>query len=128
MRNILIYSIVGFYFLISIRLTANLHFCKERFISFSIVGLSSPKTCCKGKKMKNGCCKNVHVSLKKSNNDKPTSQIYIPSFDIAEVSKPFTTNLLVSREYIPAEISQTTNSPPKSIFPHIYLKNCVFII
>lgn len=128
MRNVLIYILIGFYFLISVRFTVNLHFCKDRFISASVVGFSKVKTCCKAKKMKNNCCKNIHVSLKKNNNDKPNKTIAIPHQVIAQVVKPIFFSLKSVPVLVPQEIIQTTNSPPNHAFPSIYIKNCVFII
>lgn len=128
MKNILIYGLVTFYFLISIRLTANLHFCKDRFVSFSVVGFSTQKSCCKSKEMKNGCCKNIHVSLKKLTNDKPVSTISIPSLCITDLSKPVNYIFGANGSYIPQEICQSINAPPLSAYTTIYIKNCVFII
>lgn len=127
-RKALIYILIGFYFLISIRFTVNLHFCKDRFISASVVGFSKIKTCCKAKKMKNNCCKNIHVSLKKSNNDKPNKTIAIPIQAVAQIIEPIIFSVKSVPILVPQEIIQSTHSPPNHVFPPIYIKNCVFII
>lgn len=128
MRNILIYSFVGFYFLISIRLTVNLHFCKDKFISASFVGFSEVKSCCKAKKMKSNCCKNVHVSLKKSNNDKPNKTIVVPTYPISQVTQSISIPILLVQKETSKEVVETNNSPPEYTSIAIYIKNCVFII
>lgn len=128
MRNILIYGFVGFYFLISIRLTVNLHFCKDKFISASFVGFSEVKSCCKAKKMKSNCCKNVHVSLKKSNNDKPNKTIVVPTYPITQVTQSISIPILLVQKETSKEVVETNNSPPEHTSVAIYIKNCVFII
>lgn len=128
MRNILIYGLVGFYFLISIRLTVNLHFCKDKFVSASFVGFSKVKSCCKAKKMKSNCCKNVHVSLKKNNNDKPNKMIVVPMCSVTQVTELISIPMLLVQKQTSKDIVETNNSPPEDSSVAIYIKNCVFII
>ncbi len=129
MRNALIYCLIGFYFLISIRITANFHFCKKRLVSCSLVGFSEDKSCCKGKKVKGKCCENIKISLKKINSDKPSSSVTTPNLATLVITQPI--DIKPNEEptiYIPREINQTTNDPPAGVFPAINIKNCVFII
>lgn len=69
MQRIIQYCVIFFYFVVSIQLSANVHFCKGKFKSVTIIGFTAKKKCCKSPKMKKGCCKDVELSLKKQGTD-----------------------------------------------------------
>lgn len=129
MRKVLLYSLVGFYFLISIRLTANFHFCCGNFKAFSLVGFGEHKTCCKGKSksMNKKCCKDVQLTFKKCSQDQRN---YIASAPLVHI--PVTPVRIIFEEraihFTPTYIAPSVNAPPPEAFPQIFLKNCVFII
>lgn len=129
MKTILVYSLAVFYFLISVRLTANFHYCGGKFQNISLVGFSTQKSCCAGKPMKKGCCSDVQVCLKKSSEDQqPSSAIVF--FSSAIVTEP-SFNFVIKEDhepYVPKNIKPSVHAPPPKLGIPIHLKNCVFII
>lgn len=129
MKTILVYSLAVFYLLISVRLTANVHYCGGKIQKISLLGFSTHKSCCAGKPMKKGCCKDVQVCLKKTSVDQQTS------FAIAFISPAIVTEsfhgLAIEQDYelyVPKSIKPSVNAPPPELKVPIHLKNCVFII
>lgn len=128
-KTILVYSLAVFYFLISVRLTANFHYCGGKIQKVSIVGFSSHKSCCEGKPMKKGCCEDVQVCFKKSSVDQQSSApvlFFSPAIP-AESLHAFLIEPDLER-YVPKNISPSVNAPPPELRIPIYLKHCVFII
>lgn len=72
MKNVITYIFIAVYFLLSINFSADVHFCKGKFISAAIIGFPHQK-CCEKKISLNKCCKNIQVSFKKSNLDTKTN-------------------------------------------------------
>ena len=118
-----------FYFLLSIGLTANVHYCGGKIKKVSILGFSEQKSCCAGKPMKKGCCKDVQVCFKKSSEDQQSSSaiLFVSSAIVAE---PY--QLVVSEPdhefYVPKHIKPSVHAPPPKPRLPIHIKNCVFII
>jgi hypothetical protein len=127
-RTILVYGLVTFYFLISIRLTVNLHYCGGKIKTVTFVGFQEQKSCCKGKAMKKGCCKDVKLALKKASEDQKQAiaapffahTIEFPVHSIIEVRS--------SEHFVPLAILPRVHAPPPQAFPPVFIKNCVFII
>lgn len=117
-----------FYFLLSVGMVANVHLCRDKVRSVSL--LSIKDTCCCGnKKMKKGCCKNVKLIIKKQGSEKINTQDKIQlqySFILPGIF------LRVEKEkaLIINENKQLPlfHPPPESSFPSIYIKNCTFLI
>jgi len=128
-KTILVYSLAVFYLLISVRLTANIHYCGGKIKTVSLVGFSTQKSCCAGKPMKKGCCKDVQVCFKKTSEDqKPSSAIVF--FSSVIVTEPFDV-FVIERDYelyVPKHIKPSVHAPPPELKVPIHLKNCVFII
>jgi hypothetical protein len=129
LRTVFTYCLVLFYFLISIRLTANVHYCGGKIRAVSVVGFSKQQSCCEGKPMKRNCCKNVKVCLKQNGEDQRVSSV---AFLIAPVVIPPVTRFAelhpVAESYVPQTILPSVHAPPPEAFPPVYLKNCVFLI
>lgn len=128
MKRLLIYLFVGFYFLLSIGVAANIHLCKNKVRTISLAGLNDT-TCCGKKKMKKGCCKNVKLIIKKQGSEKINPQdkiqlqysFILPAiFQGVEKEKAVITN---ENERLPL-----FHPPPESSYPSIYIKNCTFLI
>lgn len=128
-KTILVYSLAVFYFLISVRLTANVHYCGGKIKNISIVGFTEHKSCCAGKPMKKGCCEDVQLCFKKSSVDQPSSPavVFISSAIVTE-SYPAFVFKSDHQLYVPKHIKLSVNAPPPEVKVPIHLKNCVFII
>lgn len=129
MKKTVIYIFVLFYFLLSVGVTTNIHFCKDKVRSISFSTCAADYSCCGKKKMKKGCCKNIHVTFKKQGAEKTQTLdkiqlqacFIIPNNNYtAEISHPIIVN--------DAVCSPLFHSPPNSSFPDLYIKNCTFII
>lgn len=128
-KTILIYSLAVFYFLISVRLTANIHYCGGKIKTISIVGFSTHKSCCAGKPMKKGCCEDVQLCFKKNSVDQQSSSTVLFLSHVIP-SEPVHTVITDQNEelYIPKNIKPSVNAPPPELMIPTYLKHCVFII
>ena len=129
MKTILVYSLAVFYLLISVRLTANIHYCGGKIQKVSFVGFSAHKSCCAGKPMKKGCCKDVQVCFKKTSEDQKPSPANV-FFSSIIVIEPFETFVIEQNHelYVPKHIKPSVHAPPPELKVPIHLKNCVFII
>jgi hypothetical protein len=128
-KTILVYSLAVFYLLISVRLTANIHYCGGKIQKVSFVGFSAHKSCCAGKPMKKGCCKDVQVCFKKTSEDQkpPSAIVFFSSVIVTEHYCGFA--IEQDHElYVPKNIKPSVNAPPPELKVPIHLKNCVFII
>jgi len=128
-KTILVYSLAIFYFLISVRLTANIHYCGGKVQHISIVGFSTHKSCCEGKPMKKGCCEDVQLCFEKNSVDHKTSSAVL-FFAVALPAESqhafvFEKNPKI---YVPKNINPSVNAPPPELRIPTYLKHCVFII
>ncbi len=125
----LVYSLAVFYFLISVGLTTNIHFCKGKVRKISLVGFSKEKSCCAGKPMKKGCCKDVKVCFKKSSLDQQTTTAVL---FLSPVIPSETFALFIPEKdgsiYVPKNIEPSVHAPPPELRIPTYLKHCVFII
>lgn len=128
MKKLFIYLFVGFYFLVSIGVAANIHFCKNKVRSISLAGLHDV-SCCGKKKMKKGCCENVKLIIKKQGSEKINPQdkfqlqfsFILPDIVIGIEDKKAT--IVNEKERLPL-----FHPPPESSYPSIYIKNCTFLI
>ena len=131
MKNLLTYCLIFFYFLISTRASANLHYCGGKLKSITMIGYGTTKNCCKGKKMKKNCCKDYQYSFKKSyseENSNSTTAIPLNSFEIVPQVSFQIVPISLNPVFRPANFNLFHPPPPPEAFPSIYLKNCVFII
>lgn len=128
-KTILVYSLAVFYFLISVRLTANFHYCGGKIKKISIVGFSTHKSCCAGKPMKKGCCEDVQVCFKKTSVDQQSSSAIL-FFSSAIPTEPLHTLVIEPDHelYVPKNIKSSVNAPPPELRIPIHIKHCVFII
>lgn len=127
-RTIFVYGLVAFYFLISIRLTVNLHYCGGKIKTFTFVGFEEQKSCCKGKAMKKGCCKDVKFALKKASEDQKYSAV--SPFFAQTIGLPAHPVVAINEveHFVPLAILPRVHAPPPQAFPPVFIKNCVFII
>jgi hypothetical protein len=129
LRTAFTYCLILFYFLISIRLTANVHYCGGKIRTVSFVGFSKQKSCCEGKAMKRNCCKNVKVCLKQNGEDQRVSSVvflFAPMVVPATTATPHLRS--VTEHTVPETILPAVHAPPPEAFPPVYLENCVFLI
>lgn len=129
MKTILVYSLAVFYFLISVRLTANVHYCGGKIQNVTLVGFSTHQSCCGGKPMKKGCCEDVQVCFKKTSVDHQNSST-IAFISTAIITEPYQAIVFESNLefYVPKHIKPSVHAPPPELRIPIHLKNCVFII
>lgn len=66
--KLLIFILSTVYFLISIQFSIGLHYCQDEVKSFSIASYDL-ENCCEGEEESSGCCKNIHLTLKKSDKE-----------------------------------------------------------
>jgi hypothetical protein len=129
MRKLFTVLFVLFYFVLSTGITANVHFCKNKFHSVQLFKCDNSYSCCKKGKMKKGCCKNVHVSFKKNSEEKINQITEFSPFQIALV--PDTPEFYIVKT-IPTLVRSVNNNyfqPPRnSIYPRIHIMNCVYLI
>lgn len=128
MRRVSIYSLILIYFMIGVRFTVNHHFCGGKYKSSTVVGFGNHKGCCKGKKMKKGCCDNIQHSIKsKFSCEQGHDPVTVPIIFIALTPDvvPVIQKTFIQRKE--QNISEYSHPPPDA-FPPVYLKNCVFII
>lgn len=128
MKLVSIYFLIAIYSLVGVRFTINHHYCGGKFKAFSVVGFGDHKGCCKGKKMKKGCCDNKQHSLKaKYSSEQSIESLTVPVF--FSVIVPEIIPVIQKKEFHYSE--KTTPKyihPPPDAFPPVYLKNCVLII
>jgi hypothetical protein len=128
-KTILVYSLAAFYFLISVRLTANFHYCGGKIQKISIVGFSNHKSCCAGKPMKKGCCEDVQICFKKSSVDQQSSAKVLFLSSAMPAESVHTHVLEPDRVlYVPKHLKPSVNAPPPELQVPIHIKHCVFII
>ncbi len=128
-KTILVYFLAAFYFLISVRLTVNVHYCGGKVQKVSLVGFSKHRSCCEGKPMKKGCCEDVQLCFKKNSVDQKTSSSIL-FFSSVIPETPYQTFIAeADRElYVPKVIRPSVHAPPPELKIPIHLKHCVFII
>lgn len=128
MKAALIYGLVAFYFLISIRLTASIHYCGGKVKSVSFVGFGEPETCCKGKTMKSGCCHDLTFSLKKNGEDQRVLIAATVLSHVIEIPQAYSFYVPKAPYFVPQEIVSRVKEPPPQVFPPVIIRNCVFRI
>lgn len=92
-RLIIIFFLVS-YSIISIGVAANIHYCKDKLISFSFFSLNK-KSCCKKAVMKKGCCHNYSIEIKKSVHEKNKKSYSIQNKKTVDFIEGNFKNLLV---------------------------------
>ena len=106
----------------------NLHWCgkKVRIVAFDS---SHEKRCLCSKKMPAGCCKDVHVKVKLTENHKTASQIVIPVTDFVRYFDSFF-SVAVPKWAPQIVVFDFTNyhAPPFKSKQPVYLANSVFRI
>lgn len=103
-----------------------MHFCCGEVKSFSLVGFSEVKSCCKVAKP--GCCKDVKVSIKKASEDE---RIHLAGVFIAQpIDLSNTTFTYISEKefYVPKVVVNNINAPPPQLLQPIIIKHCVYRI
>lgn len=122
------YFFVCFYFLLSTGVTANFHFCKKGFKSFSI-NPSVTISCCKTKNKPCKHCKNFQLILKKSGPEKLIVQDNLQLFNFSiihnnedQIFKTLPFNKKCK------EVNIVYQPPPIQIYPSINIRTCNFRI
>ena len=128
MKKALILFLVVFYFFLSMKLTANIHYCCGKIHTITLVGFEEHDACCGSKVMKKNCCKDVQVSLKKTTDDQRTQSIAYTFVHFSDFPQTFPQEISTEKLLVPSIIKPTVTEPPPEVFPSIFLKNCVFII
>ncbi len=128
MKKALILFLVVFYFLLSMKLTANIHYCCGKIHTITLIGFEEHKACCGGKVMKKNCCKDVQVTLKKTTDDQQTEPIAFAFAQLIDLPQLIDHEIRTEKLLIPTSIKPTAKEPPPDSFPPIFIKNCVFII
>ena len=116
------------YLLPAIGFSLDLHKCGKKIRVVSINAAHENKCPC-GSKMPLNCCKDVHISLKLSENQKNSSQIIIPG-NIFFKHISYFVSFLVFDFSSPLFVFDFTNyhAPPFKSKQPVYLTNNVFII
>lgn len=129
MKSAIIWLFVSFYFLVSVGITTNLHFCQDELKSFSF-DFSNQDSCCGEKEMDDGCCKNIKLILKKSNTEQINSIVEVPFLAKAI----FVDNSSISFSYQSIVISENktkitnTHPPNYHTYPTLFIRFCNFRI
>jgi len=100
--------------------------CCGKLKSFSVVGFSEVKPCCKVAKP--GCCKDVKVSIKKASEDE---RMHVSSVFISQLVELPTNNFVYVPEkefFIPKVVTNNINAPPPQVLQPIIIKYCVYRI
>ena len=119
-----------YYTIISIGITANIHYCGGHFNNLELVSLAQKHTnCCGEKPMKMDCCKDKKIVVKKSLQDIPTPKVCIHSHSVIDLITPIIfyspkTTLPFSDKIVLA----TNHSPPLDVKHPIYLRHRSFLI
>lgn len=115
---------------ISLRITANVHICRGKVKSISIIGFSEQKNCCKTETMSNNCCQDLNFSLKQSHSQEEgnsTIVIKTPNFETLTFIVPVFISSYVNIALAGLDTFYY-EPPPPEVFPKIYIKNCVYLI
>lgn len=129
MRKIITYCFILFYFLLSIGITADVHFCDGKIHSVSI-GKMPIKSCCGIKEKNCGCCKDVNIVFQKTADEKITVNNKIQISSIIIVSD-YLSVIEFSKSFIVRDFNKQPQHffpPPNSSYPSVNIKNCTFII
>ena len=129
MKRIATYFLIVLYFIISVGVSLNIHFCKGKVKSVSFVQYGKDYSCCGKKKMKKGCCKNVSFSVKKQSKDKaPQFCKAVIEKEVSLYVKPVIDYWLQLKKEDCNRIEQTHSPPLGNSYPDLYIKHCVFRI
>lgn len=128
MQKIITYIFILFYFLLSIGITADVHFCNGKIHSISITKVPV-KSCCGIKEKDCGCCDDINIVFQKTDDEKINSidKIQITSIVIvSDISPVFKT----SKSFVPRTVKNPKYyfPPPNSSYPSINIRNCTFLI
>lgn len=78
MRKLVAILLLFFYLIPAIGLSIDAHWCGKK-VKIVSIDSSHEKKCPCSKKMSNGCCSDVHVSLKLTDSQKIATQVNFPS-------------------------------------------------
>jgi hypothetical protein len=128
-KTSLVYLLAAFYFLISVRLTVNVHYCGGKVQKVSLIGFSKQRSCCEGRPMKKGCCEDVQLCFKKNSVDQKTSSSILFFASVLPENPYQAFPVQADHElYVPKTIRPSVNAPPPELKIPLHLKHCVFII
>lgn len=129
MQKIITYCFILFYFLLSIGITADIHFCNGEIHSISVCK-TPPKSCCGIREKDCGCCNDVNIVFQKTGDEKVTSTDKIQLSSIVIVSELLSV-IELSKSFIVQDIKKQPQHffpPPNSSYPSVNIKNCTFTI
>lgn len=128
MKKVTTILFILLYLLPAIGFSLDFHKCGKKIRVVSINAAHENKCPC-GSKMPFNCCKDVHISLKLSENQKNSSQIIIPG-NIFFKHISYFVSILVFDFSAPLFVFDFTNyhAPPFKSKQPVYLTNNVFII
>ncbi len=128
MHKVIAYCFIPFYFLLSIGITADIHFCNGEIHSVSVSKMPL-KSCCGIREKNCGCCKNVNIAFQKTSDEKVsyTDKIQFSSIVYVSIYSPVIEG---SKSFTIREINKPQHffPPPNSSYPSINIRNCTFII
>lgn len=124
MNKRILYFFICTYFLMSIQLSTEIHFCKGNFIS---VSFNTPqKSCCKSKKNSKKCCKKYNLALKRSSQEEKINSISILS-QCLQYKHPtimsFDKQTVVYKESV--DFGFNYKAPTPTIYSKLFISNCV---
>jgi len=128
MKRAIILFLVVFYFLLSMKLTATIHYCCGKIHTITLLGFEEHDACCGGKVMKKNCCKDVQVSLKKTTDNQRVQAVSFVFSQFIDLPQSIHQEFSTDNQLVPSIIKPTVKEPPPEGFPSVFLKNCVFII
>jgi hypothetical protein len=128
MKKVLTVLFAAFYLLLATGLNVSAHWCGKK-IRFVSIHSAHEKKCPCGKKMRPGCCKDIHAYFKITDNQKAASKIALPPNSFA---KAFTNIALGKTEkpFRQVEIFDITSyhAPPFKTKLPVYLVSSILRI
>ena len=128
MRKLVNILLVVFYLIPVIGFSVDLHKCGKKIRVVSINASHETKCPC-GSEMPFGCCKDFHVSVKLTDNQKTTSQLYIPKNNfVKQLSTIYSFSVLVPPSQVIVFDFVNYHAPPFKSKQPVYLTNSIFRI
>jgi hypothetical protein len=115
------------YFLSSIGLAVNLHYCGSKFVSASFTHSDESK-CCRVKMKKKGCCKEKSVFYKVQGNQDKGSKILSLKNNIKQLNLFYTSITYLIKLKTNLLFQFNADEPPDGYARYTYLVNRVFRI
>ena len=128
MRNLITYIFIFVYFVLSIGITANVHFCCGRVHSVSFYQGHNVNSCCGKLITKKGCCENAKVTIKLSSVEKIQAVALTPLIFETIAPEADRHYFLVAPKIIEKKVIPRIFPPPNTSYPSIFCKNCILII